>query len=161
MTDTIDIRFGGAAEAHAFIAALKELITPLTLYNDWSKSHEDKIYTPDYVAKLLEDDPHSILIAWAGSTIAGLIVTRPDNGPLWLDWFGVLPAYRGHGIADQLFERAIVEARQRGILKIWCDTRDTNTYAISIMEKHGFTRAGHLKRHWFGLDFLIWEKFLD
>ena len=161
MTDTIDIRFGGVADAGAFSAAIGALIGPMTLYNDWAKRHEIQKYAPENIPALLAADPHSILIAWAGEDVAAILVTRPDDGPLWLSWFGVLPQYRGLGLADRLFERMITEARNRGTWKIWCDTRDTNTPAIRVMERHGFTRAGRMERHWFGLDFLIWEKFLD
>lgn len=157
----VSIRFATAADAAAFSAAFRAVMQPLTLYNDWAKRVEFETYAEANVPALLAADPKSILLACAGGDIAGLLVTRPDDGPLWLSWFGVLPSYRGRGLADQLFARAIHEAKARGIGKIWCDTRVGNIYAIATMKRHGFTQRCRLDHHWFGLDFLIWEKFLD
>ena len=128
MPDNIDIRFATISDAVAFSDAFRAVAEPLTLYNHWAKPVEFETYAPGNVAAILAQDPHSILLAFSDGEVAGFLVTRPDDGPLWLSWFGVLPQYRGRGLSGQLFERASLEASRRGIWKIWCDCRDGNSY---------------------------------
>lgn len=157
----ITMRYARIEDAAGFSGAFRAVLEPLDLYNAWAKRVEFEKYSQANVPALLAADSHSILLAFEGSEIAGFFVTRPDDGPLWLSWFGVLPKYRGLKLTDRLFARGIAEARERGIGKIWCDCRVNNVYAMAIFERHGFTRLARLDQHWFGLDFYIWEKMLD
>jgi len=55
---------------------------------------------------------------------------------------GVLKAYRGKGLGKQLLEKAIEHAKQNGIEKVELDVFETNTRAIALYEKMGFTMEG-------------------
>jgi ribosomal protein S18 acetylase RimI-like enzyme len=55
---------------------------------------------------------------------------------------GVLKACRGKGLGTQLLEKAIEHAKLNGIEKVELDVFETNTGAIALYEKMGFTMEG-------------------
>lgn len=63
---------------------------------------------------------------------------------LHFDALAVSPAARGHGIASLLIEAAVQEARRRGVRKLGLRALSTNTRALKLYDKHGFTEEGRL-----------------
>ena len=59
---------------------------------------------------------------------------------------GVLREYRGNGIGTALIRRALTHAKAAGLEKVELEVFASNTAAISLYEKHGFTREGLLRR---------------
>ena len=55
---------------------------------------------------------------------------------------GLLPEYRGKGLGRKLAERAISDARARGIERIELEVFASNTRAIQLYEKLGFAHEG-------------------
>jgi len=53
---------------------------------------------------------------------------------------------RRKGIASQLLAALIAAARERGITALTLEVRSSNTAAIALYEKHGFTREGVRKK---------------
>lgn len=54
----------------------------------------------------------------------------------------VLPGERGRGLARVLLQRAITEAVEKGAEVIALEVRASNSAALSLYEKFGFTRTG-------------------
>lgn len=59
----------------------------------------------------------------------------------------VEPTHRGRGVGARLLRRAIEEARQRGIGRVFLEMRDGNG-AEALYRRHGFTAIGR-RRHYY------------
>ena len=141
-------------------ALLHETINTTEIYNERAMAYERALYTSQYIESLLEEDPESILLATCAGEPCGFLITKCDNGPLWLCWFSVAPQWRGRKIGSQLIGKMIDLAAGRGLYKIWCDTRTNNTSSIPILAAHGFEKLCRLDNHWCNQDYFLWQKFV-
>ena len=111
---------------------------------------------------LLEAPPHEITSAFILSLIEGggvqiLAITADDDVVGWCDinrsrlpglqhcgvlGMGLLREYRGKGFGRKLAERAINDARAKGIERIELEVFASNTRAISLYERLGFAHEG-------------------
>ena len=57
------------------------------------------------------------------------------------------PLYRRRGLADKLISALVRQARDRGLSTLSLEVRESNTAAIALYEKHGFSVAG--RRNYF------------
>jgi RimJ/RimL family protein N-acetyltransferase len=99
-----------------------------------------------------------VLVAKADGRVVGFCVSRPDDGLVWLSWFGVEPAWRGRGVADALLARLEEAVRARGVHKVWCDSRTDNLPSRRALARAGFREICTVESHWYGLDFVLLEK---
>jgi ribosomal protein S18 acetylase RimI-like enzyme len=99
------------------------------------------------VERLMEDRDTEFLLASADddSPPAGVLQLRfrfsvwkaaPDA---WLEDLFVRAEARRHGIGDALVRLAIERALQRGARRIELDTNESNSAALALYERHGFS----------------------
>ncbi|MCJ9671595.1 MULTISPECIES: N-acetyltransferase [unclassified Neorhizobium] len=157
----ISLKLGSTRDIRILHPLLIETILSTDIYDARARRAEAEKYSAKYLEELAGKDEHSIILSWDGDRISGFLITRPDDDILWLCWFGVFPRYRGKGIGEALIRDMLERARQRGVHKIWCDTRASNRYSIAIMQRNGFKNLCELKNHWFNQDYLLWETFPD
>ncbi len=137
---------------------LEQTILESPHYSDWAKSEEIAGLT---AAKLLAMPKHDLHIAIEENTVLGVLVSSPkEAGLLWLSWCVVSPAARGRGVAGALITAFHASAKARGVHKTWCDSRVGNAASARMLEKAGYRVVTTLEQHWYGLDFLIWERLL-
>lgn len=137
---------------------LKAAILESPFYSDWAKTEEMAGLTAE---KLLAMPAQDVLLAVEDNSVLGVLVSSTEEaGLLWLSWCVVSPAARGRGIAGALIEAFHATASARGVHKTWCDSRVGNTASARMLEKAGYIVVTTLKKHWYGLDFLIWERLL-
>ncbi|WP_054309794.1 GNAT family N-acetyltransferase [Mesorhizobium sp. 1M-11] len=55
---------------------------------------------------------------------------------------GIIPAYRGHGLGQQLIETTLEEARRQGIVRVELSAYADNARAIALYRKVGFVQEG-------------------
>jgi RimJ/RimL family protein N-acetyltransferase len=72
--------------------------------------------------------------------------TRTGFGHAWRLGMGLLPAVRGRGIGRRLAEAGIAAAAARGAERIELEVFASNTVAIRLYERLGFTREGVKRR---------------
>ena len=48
--------------------------------------------------------------------------------------------------------------REKGVHKIWCDTRTNNKESISLLRKLKYRKLGTFRNGWYKEDFFLWEK---
>lgn len=60
----------------------------------------------------------------------------------------VLPEYRGRGIGSLLLDALINTAVRRGAEQIHLEVRESNSPAISLYKKHGFTEDGRRRGYY-------------
>lgn len=137
---------------------MREVIAAVPFYSDEAKRSETGKYGEESLREAAAVDPDAVLVAKAGGDVVGFCVSRPDDGLIWLSWFGVHPAWRGAGVADLLLARLEGAARARGIHKVWCDSRTTNLPSRRALARAGFREICTVQNHWYGQDFVLLEK---
>ncbi len=69
---------------------------------------------------------------------------------------GLLPAYRGRGIGQQLLSACLAKAKSKGITRVELEARADNERAIKLYERLGFKREA-LKRHGMRFDGVYYD----
>jgi ribosomal protein S18 acetylase RimI-like enzyme len=107
------------------------------------------------------EDRDSVLLACCGKETIAFCLNKYDDGVIWLSWFGVAENWRGNGVGAMLLKELEKTVAVRDCHKIWCDTRVSNRISQRVLQKAGYERICKLKRHWYGQDFYLWQKFID
>ncbi len=115
-------------------------------------------YTPALLKDRIAQDPDAVFVAAVGRKVVGFCVNGRDDGLLLLEWYGVDAAWREHGIGRRLLDKLISSARRRGCHKLWCDTHIANTGSAKLLCALGFQPLCTLHNHWYGQDFILWER---
>lgn len=137
---------------------MREVIAATPYYTDEAKRSEIAKYPEEALREAAAADPDAVLVAKADGEVVGFCVSRPDDGLVWLSWFGVDPAWRGRGVADALLARLEEATRARGVHKVWCDSRTDNLPSRRALARAGFREICTVENHWYGLDFVLLEK---
>jgi len=104
-----------------------------------AEAFEAELADPEFVFRLAEDS----------GELAGFTKLGPDNLPgetlpstIELYQLYVLEAWQGSGIARELMDRAIAEARRRGARHLTLTVYIDNHRARRFYERHGFEEVG-------------------
>ena len=146
------------SEADQMSLLFEQVVLNLPYYNHVAKASEIAKYTPSLLRASLELDPNSILVARDANEIVGFCFSRDDDGLVWLAWFGVHPEYRRRGVGSALLNELEQNVRAGRSHKIWCDCRTENESSKTVLSLHGFTQLCVVHNHWYGQDFILWEK---
>ena len=151
------MRVGEAEELnHLFV----RIVEALPYYNNTAKRGEIAKYSPESLRDLAEKDPDAVLVARVDDQIVGFCFSESDDGLVWLAWFGVDPSFRRHGVGVQLLEKLEETVKNGRSHKIWCDCRTENEASKVALTKHGYVQLCTVRNHWYGQDFILWEKLL-
>lgn len=91
-------------------------------------------------------------LARIGSELVGVAVgAKPEGGVGTIVWLIVSPDHRGEGIGTRLFAEIAETYRSLGChkMKLTASTVQARTF----YERMGMNVEGHLKKHWWGMDF--------
>lgn len=146
------------SEAPAVSRLMRRVILSCSIYNEKAKKGESAKYTPGELADRVKEDVDALLVAVAKRKIVGFCLSKKDDGLLLLEWYGVDPAWRQHGLGRRLLERLLSTARRRGCHKLWCDTNIENVASQKLLCQLGFQPQCTLRNHWYGQDFVLWER---
>lgn len=89
--------------------------------------------------------------------LVGVVGCRFEHGTCCLTHLAVQKEHRKQGIGRSLVERVIQAAKDENASKVWLDTVPFLEVAISLYEKYGFKKCGHLRKHLWGLDMELYE----
>ena len=102
---------------------------------------------------------HNYIVSEENGKISGIVTWLPHGLPKHqlceLDRIAVLPAYRGKGIARQLFEALVKDAKKyykkhnSKLRKLYLLTHADNKRAHTFYEKLGFKHETTLKQHYY------------
>jgi ribosomal protein S18 acetylase RimI-like enzyme len=148
-------------EAESVSNLFSQVVKPLPYYNEVAKATELAKYLPTSLRHSLTKDPDSILVARITDRIAGFCFSHNDDGVVWLSWFGVHPQYRGMGIGSALLSKLEETVRNGRSHKIWCDCRTENDASKDALSKQGYLPLCTVRNHWYGQDFILWEKLVS
>ena len=141
--------------ARLFARILREI----PYYSTLAKDGEATKYTAATLTRKLSEDPCSVLVAKDGTnSVVGFSFNHFDDYTIWVDWLGVHSGARHGGVGTAILKRTLQTATERRAHKVWCDTRASNEPSKNLLQKVGFTRLVEIKNHWYGQDFILWEK---
>lgn len=154
----IKIRFASADDCESLSHIIATVIQNIPYYNALAKQNEIAKFQPHHLQTKISEDKFSVIVATSDNLIVGFCLTRFDDYLIWLEWFGVLPDYRGKGITNRLLQELEKTVSPRNCHKVWCDCRTENNAAIHILTTHGYKQLVTIPNHWYGQDFILWEK---
>jgi len=130
------------------------------VWNDYRGRFPDELVkarqpTAEHMKEWMRHDTY--FVAREGSRIIGVMGCSLKHGTCLLMHMVVDKKHRRRGIGSALTERAIKYARENGAVKVWLDTAPRLKEAISLYEKFGFVKCGHLRKHYWGEDIYLYE----
>ena len=147
-----------AGEANELNHLFVRIVEALPYYNDTAKRSEIAKYSAESLRESAEKEPDSVLVARVGEQIVGFCFSESDDGLVWLAWFGVDPSFRNQGVGSQLLTKLEDTVRSGRSHKIWCDCRTENEASKVALARHGYVQLCTVRNHWYGQDFILWEK---
>ncbi len=112
------------------LCALERAVFP-TFWSE--KALRELLSDPKYLVLLHRDElgaPIAYLIGW----------TVGDEAELAR--IGVLPEFRGRGVARKLLDEGLEIWRKRGAARVWLEVRESNAAALGLYESRGFQVVG-------------------
>jgi ribosomal protein S18 acetylase RimI-like enzyme len=158
VSEKVAVRRMQACDEDVLNRLFVDIVQSLPYYNETAKRSEIAKYTPQLLQEHVKKDPDSVLVAHLDEKLVGFCFSNIDDGLVWLAWFGVHPSYRKHGVGRALLERLDQTVRSRGSHKIWCDCRPENEASKIVLARHGYAALCTVRNHWYGQDFILWEK---
>ena len=158
---SITVRRANTGELPRVRRAFLKVLNEIPYYNSLAKRDEARKYTVKKLEEKTNEDRDSIICALnEKGAIVGYLFNHFDDYTIWIDWFGVPKDKRRLGIGTLLLEYLFQSARQRNCHKIWCDTRASNIPSMITLKKAGFSSITEIKNHWYGQDFILWERLI-
>lgn len=154
----LSIRKAKTDEVNILSDFFHSVLMALPYYNEAAKKNETERYLPNQLREKIIDDEDSIIIALQNNEIVGFCMSRKDDMVIWLEWFGVQPSARRKGVARQLVKTLEQIRKKAGFHKIWCDCRTENLKSIQLLSSASYTPICTIKNHWYGQDFILWQK---
>ena len=145
-------------EAVAVSRLIRRVILGCYASHPKAKLGESAKYTPSRLRARIKRDRDAVFVAISDRRIVGFCVNCKDDGVLQLEWYGVDPAHRQHGMGQRLLQHLINSGRRRGCHKVWCDTNSDNRASARVLTHAGFEPVCTLENHWYGQDFILWQK---
>jgi ribosomal protein S18 acetylase RimI-like enzyme len=143
------------------VTVFSQVLRDIPYYSSLAKEGETKKYTFESLTEKLELEPLSVVIAKGlKGEVIGFCFSHFDDYTVWIDWLGVVADSRKTGVGTALLETVIRTAPGRRAHKVWCDTRADNEPSKNLLRKMGFDNLVEIKNHWYGQDFMLWEKFV-
>ena len=158
MNSAIDIRYATLGDVNDIVELFARVVEPLDIYSKAARLDEIGKFSQAELQRRIADDTPAISLAFVNSTLAGFAITEDQRGPIWINWYGVNPDYRGQGIGRAILQHMITSAPERGGTRIWCDTRTNNVGSIALLKELRFEQLCELKNHWHGQDFYLWSR---
>lgn len=130
----------------------------------WVQEEIDRLHRKDVqnmLRRVIEDPERITLVAEEEDKIVGFAMGRSDKSRLsWLSFMGVSPSHRRRGIGRELVQKYVEESRLRGARKISLNTAPELEPAVKLYVDTGFIPEGLLRRHRYGMDLIVFSKFL-
>lgn len=154
----VTVELLSAQDAQSASVLIRQVIATTRYYNVRARREETEKYTRESLRASTAKDPHSVIVAKVAGEVVGFCLSKYDDGLVWLSWFGVHPDWRRRGIGTALLRALERTARTRRCHKLWCDCRASNKESKSVLSQFGFRRICSVKNHWYGQDFILWDR---
>jgi len=145
-------------DAHELSHLFCGVVGALPYYNQRAKTSEFSKYSAARLKEYACSDPDSVVFVKLETKIVGFCFSRVDDELIWLNWIGVHHDYRGQGLASSLLRALDERARRVGAHKVWCDCRANNRTSKLMLMQNGYTEICTIPNHWYGQDYILWQK---
>lgn len=153
------IRYAKPKDALELSKLMRSVISATKYYSTEARAEEVRKHNSRTLKQyLLDKKYYSCLVATEENKIIGFAIGRNEAGVFWADWVGVRKDTRRKGIAEALMREWERRLWQKGVHKIWCDTRTSNKESISLLLKLHYKKLGTFRNGWYKQDFFLWEK---
>ncbi len=153
------IRRATPKDARKLSQFIRPIIDTTSYYSPHARAEEVKKHGLRALAESLADTKYYMcFLALEEKEIVGFVLGRNESGVFWGDWIGVKKNSRRLGVAEALMKEIEKRLADAGAHKIWCDTRTTNTAAVTLLKKFKYKKLGTFKNGWYKQDFFLWEK---
>jgi RimJ/RimL family protein N-acetyltransferase len=136
-----------------------EVIYPLPFYSMEARSSEVNKFTAEKLWWFVGDENRCNIVAVDNGNVVGFLFGVVDANVLFVIWIGMKEEYRRSNHMTELWQQMENWCREHNIHKVWCDTNQLNTPAITFMKKMGMSQCGVLNNAWYGHDYFLWEKY--
>ena len=110
------------------------------------------------IAQWIHDDPY--FVACHNKKVIAVAGAEPRYGTVHMVHMVVDKQYRHQGIGSALVKRIEDFAKEINACKVWFDTHPELHDAIRLYEKLGYLKCGYFKKHYWGIDIVLYEKLL-
>ncbi|MEO5806934.1 GNAT family protein [Devosia sp.] len=142
-------------------ARLGEVIAELPYYNAEFKAHETARLSKDFLAALIEADPHHVMIFMLQGETAGFMISGPELGTLWHYWTYLFPEKRQGTLGVRGIQEFFKHWDNGRFHKVATYTMPGNDRAQTLMERFGYVFIVKLEQQLFGQDCLLYEHKLN
>ena len=95
-----------------------------------------------HFADELDNPIASVNLYWHHAQLAGFLCSWLVAGELQIQNLATLPAFRRRGVAVRLLEHVVTRSMAAGFSSAWLEVRLSNTPAIALYERFGFSACG-------------------
>ena len=132
-------------------------IYPQNLFED-----ELKQYSDETMSRFLKSENSFAFVGLEKTELMGLAMGRMTEGGLVdLSWICVDTMAQGKGIGKKLMDKVFEYAKSKGCHKVFAYTFPALAPTISFYLRSGFVLEAYLRKHWYGLDFVMMSKLLE
>ncbi len=140
--------------------SLRGVLPTPWIEDEIERSHQPDV--KDILRKIITDQTRITLVAEENNTIVGFALGRTDKGGLsWLSFMGVSPTHRRQGIGRKLVQAYLTESKMKGAKKVSLNTAPELKTAVKLYVDMGFVPEGLMKRHRYGVDLIVFSRFLQ
>ena len=148
-------------ECHTSVwESLRGVLPTPWIEDEIERSHQPDV--KDVLRKIITDQTRITLIAEENNAIVGFALGRTNKGGLsWLSFMGISPNHRRQGIGHKLVQAYLTESRKKGAQKVSLNTAPDLKTAVKFYVDMGFVPEGLMKRHRYGVDLIVFSRFLE
>jgi len=143
------------------LSGFYQFIRSSPYYSQAAIKEELKRFSVKNLKKQFGNKDNLYIFLEEGDKIIGARNGYYEAGIFWSDWGVVHPFYRRKGVSRALMTFLEKKLKKEGIHKMWCDSRTTNKESIAALKSLGFEKITTIKNHWYGQDFILWQKLLN
>ena len=154
------VRIAKSKDIHSLSKFYKDIISSNPYYSKQAINKESKRFSIPNLTKEFRDKDNLYIITQEGNDIIGARNGYYEAGMFWCDWCVVHPLCRRKGVSKALMTFLENKLKKEGLHKIWCDSRTNNKESKIALKRMGFNRITTIKNHWYGQDFILWQKLL-
>ncbi len=157
----ITVRAARTDELAKVSELFQNILRELPYYNSLAKENEARKYTPEGLKFKIANEQYTVLVSLnSDENIIGFSFSHFDDYTVWIDWFGVDFSKRRNGVGMSILNGVFETARMFKAHKVWCDCRSNNLPSKNLLRKARFRKIALVKNHWYGQDFILWDRFL-
>ncbi len=156
MMQAVTIRQATISDADGILDCLRAAFEPFRNAYTYA-AYKDTVLTEASLRSRLLAMTVLVALDRAGKVIGTIAYKVSSDGEGHLRGMAILPECQGHGIADQLLQRAEEELTKEHCSRISLDTTEPLERAMRFYERHGYRRSGRTQ-DFFGMPLIEYMK---